>query len=198
MRKKILVLGMCCAMLLSGCSLSSEDISNAVDAGIQAAKEQAETQESEAPQETEAPEAEELSLGQKTVIGDWKATVKKVTVTSKIKNGEYRVFKPDKGKKFVYVTMTVKNTGKEEATFLPRVGYADSLISAKLYYDDYEYKATTLLSYDKDLLTKSIQPLESKTGIVTFEVPKKAAKNKNKLTLHLGTENDYVVYKLKK
>ena len=50
MRKKILVLGMCCAMLLSGCSLSSEDISNAVDAGIQAAKEQAGTQESEAPQ----------------------------------------------------------------------------------------------------------------------------------------------------
>lgn len=198
MRKKILVLGVCCALLLSGCSLSSEDISKAVDSGIQAAKEQAGVQESEAPEATEAPKVQELSLGDKTTIGDWKVTVKKVTVKSKINNGQYRVFKPDKGKKFVYVTMTVKNTGKEEATFLPRIGYADTMVSAKLYFKDYEYKATTLMSYDKDLLEKSIQPLESKTGIVTFEVPKKAAKSKSKLTLHLGTESDYVSYKLKK
>lgn len=198
MRKKILTLGICCTMLLSGCSLSPDDVSNAVNSGIEAAKEQAGAESSQEPQESEAPEAKEMSLGEKATIGDWKVTVKKANVKSKIKNGKYYVFKPDKGQKFVCVTMNVKNTGKEEASFLPRVGYSNTMVTAKLYYEDYEYKATDLLSYDKDLLEKSIKPLQGKTGIVAFEVPKKAAKNKGKLTLRIGTDEDSVVYKLKK
>ena len=47
------------------------------------------------------------------------------------------------------------------------------------------------------LLEKSIKPLTSKKGVVTFEVPKKVAKKKGKLTLRLGTDTDYVIYKLK-
>lgn len=197
MRKKILILGVCCTMLLSGCSMSSKDISNAVNSGIEAAKEQAGTQTSEEPQETEAPESKELALGEKAAIGDWKVTVKKVEAKAKIKNGKYYVFKPDKGQRFVCVAMTVKNTGKEEADFLPRVGYSDTMVTAKLYWGDYEYKATNLLNYDKDLLEKSIKPLSSRSGMVTFEVPKKVAKKMSKLTLRVGTDNDSVVYQLK-
>lgn len=197
MRKKLIAAGLCISFVLGGCSLSSQDISDAVNSGIEAAKDQMASQASEAPQETEAPKVTELALGKKATVGDWKVTAKKVQVRSQIKNGKYYVFKPDKGQRFVSVTMTVKNTGKEEADFLPRIGYSNTMVTAKLYYGEYEYKATNLLNYDKDLLEKSIKPLTSKKGVVTFEVPKKVAKKKGKLTLRLGTDTDYVIYKLK-
>lgn len=200
MRKKILALGVCCALIFSGCSMSSEEIQDAVNAGIEAAQDQAaKSQETEAPQETEGPQEEEISLGKKvTLLDDWKVTVKKMEVKNSIDKGGGFVFKSDKGQTYVCVTMTIKNNGKEAAKLFPRVGMRDTMCTATLFYDDYEYKPTSLIGFDKDLMDKTIQPLTGKTGIVAFQVPKKVAKKKKKLKLRVGSINEAVVCSLTK
>ena len=127
-----------------------------------------------------------------------KVTAKSVGIQSKIRNGKFYVFKPEKGSKFVYVKITVRNNGKKQDTFLPRIGMSDTANMARLYYKDYEYKPTDLLSYKQDLLDTKIDPLKSKTGIIVFELPKKIANKTNKMTLKIGTDNETIVYSLKK
>lgn len=201
MKKKLLALGTCFTLLLTSCSSPVNDLADKVSSGIEAAKDAANTEESAAPATTptQTPKEEKiLSLGEKAKLGDWKITVKKVTVKSKIQNGKYYVFKPEKGNKFVCITATIRNTGKKETAFLPRIGYTNSSYFAQIYYQDkYEYKPTDLLNYDKDLLATNIKPLTNKTGIIAFEIPKKIANKKGNLLLKIGSENEYVTYSLK-
>lgn len=200
MKKKILALGLCCALIFSGCSLSSEEIQDAVNAGIEAAQDQAaKTEETEAPQETEGPKETEISLGKKvTLLDDWKITVKKMEAKKSINKGGGFVFPADKGQIYICVTMTIRNNGKEAAKLLPRVGMRDTMCTATLFYDDYEYKGTSLIGYDKDLMDTTIQPLTGKTGIIAFQVPKKVAKQKKKLKLRIGSINEAVICPLAK
>ncbi len=202
MKKRLCVLGMCAALVLSGCSLSSNDAGTTQDDSASTVGEA-----TPAPEETEdatmtspldSPEQEDeiLTLGKKATVGDWKFKPTKVKTMKKIKNGLF-VFKPSKGQQFVVITMSATNKGKKQASFLPRIGYSNTMMSAKLYYEDYEYKPTSLMSYDKDLLDKSIKPLNTQKGIITFEVPKKIAKKRKKMTLQIGTESENVTYQLK-
>lgn len=202
MRKKLIVLGMCTALLLSGCGVSSDDVADTIQNGVESAMggtdSDAGSEATEAPQESEAPEEQVLALGQKAKVGDWKFKVTKAQTKKQVKNGKYYVFRPGKGQQFIIISLAATNKGKKEGKFLPRMGYSNTMISAKLYYEDYEYKATDLMSYDKDLLDKSIKPLTTEKGIVAFEVPKKVAKKKGKITLRIGTDNESVTYQLKK
>lgn len=206
MKKKIVLLGTCIALLCTGCGTSLDELTNNVVSNIEDAANDSTETETAAPEEEGGAEGEEtddstevelLSLGDKAAVGDWKFTVKGISVKGKIPNGDYYAFEPDKGEKFVCINISVKNNGKEEATFLPRIAYNDEVI-AQLYYDDYEYKATELVSYDKDICGESIKPLTSKKGIIAFAVPKKVAKKKGKLTLKIGTADESVTYSLKK
>lgn len=209
MKKKFCILGICTALVLSGCSLSSNDASDSTREGSEStvgeatanADAAADADATEEPNMTSvADELEEkahwLDLGDKGSVGDWKFKPTKVKTMKKIKNGLF-VFKPGKGQQFVVVSLAATNKGKKAASFLPRIGYSNTMISAKLYYEDYEYKPTSLMSYDKDLLDKSIKPLTTQKGIITFEVPKKIAKKTKKMTLCIGTDDENVTYQLK-
>lgn len=203
MKKRLCVLGMCAALALSGCSLSSGDVADTTQDESAStvgeavpADDEAEDSTMSSALETPEPEEELLTLGKKATVGDWKFKPTKVKAMKKIKNGIF-VFKPSKGQQFVVISMAATNKGKKAASFLPRVGYSDTMMSAKLYYEDYEYKPTSLMSYDKDLLDKSIKPLTTQKGIITFEVPKKVAKKKKKMTLQIGTDSENVTYQLK-
>lgn len=195
MKKKLLLFTICTALLFTGCAAGK--LAKTVQDVTDSATTPKETPEP-TPVPTPAPKVKKLALGKKGTVGDWKICVKKADVKTQIKNGSYRYFEPGKGSKFVQLTMTVKNNGKKEAEFLPRVGYEDKMITATLCYkEDYEYKPTELLSYDKDLTTQKIKPLAAKNGIIVFEVPKKVAKEKKKLSVKIGTTMDYLVYQLK-
>lgn len=210
MRKKFLVLAACAALAVTGCGApsttnqttssttgqtsSSESTPNtdAAEDTSGTASDAGDTAATEAPAETT------IKLGEKSTVGDWKITAKKVQVTKKIKNGSYRYFEPSKGNSFVVVSLSVKNNGKEQAEFLPSVVYQDkSIYTSLLYQGDTEYKPTQLLSYDKDLTTKKIAPLAKSSGIIAFEVPKKVAKAKKELTLKFALGEESVVYDLK-
>lgn len=206
MKKKIVLLGTCIALLCTGCGTSLDELTNNVVSNIEDAANDSTETETPSPEEEGEAEGEDtgdskeeelLSLGDKATVGNWKFTVKGISVKGKIPNGDYYAFEPDKGEKFVCINISVKNNGKEEATFLPRIAYNDEVI-AQLYYEDYEYKATELVSYDKDLCGESIKPLTTKKGIIAFAVPAKVAKKKGKLTLKIGTADESVTYSLKK
>lgn len=193
MKKKLLLLTLCTTLLFTGCAGGN------LAKTVKKVTDSVATQTPEpTPEPTPAPKVKKLALGKKGTVGDWKICVKKAVVKTQIKNGSYYYFKPSKGNKFVHLTMSVKNNGKKEAEFLPRIGYENEMITATLCYkDDYEYKPTELLSYDKDLTTKKIKPLASESGILVFEVPKKVAREKKKMVVKIGTTMDYLEYTLK-
>ena len=193
MKRKILSLCICTALFITGCSTLPQ--TSTIKTDSPSAK--TEATEAPAPTDTPAPEDTTLALGEKGSFGDWEITVKKASVKKKIDGDNYRQYKPGDGKSFIVVSLSVSNNGKKEETFLPRMGLEDTLVTATLLYEDeYEYSPTQLLSYDKDLTTRKIQPLSKESGVVAFEVPKKVADAKKQVKLKIGTKSDYIVYSL--
>ncbi len=195
MKKKALIFVMCATFVLTtGCSSSNQ----VTDTLSPAAQSTPANTEASAPTETPVPEEPVLSLGEKSSVGDWKINVKKASVKQKIKNGSYRYFEPGKGNSFLVISMSTENKGSKAATFLPRFGTKDKAVVATLYYqNEYEYSATELIGYDKDLTTKSIQPLTKENGVIVFEVPKKTVKSKKDLTLKFSVGDESITYSLK-
>ena len=143
--------------------------------------------------------AKELSLKDEGKVGDWEICVKKVAVKNKINNGKYRYFKAEKGQTYVVLTVTVKNAGKEKEKFLPYVGIKGRMIQALITSaDNQEYKPTQLLGYNKDLVDKSMNTSEKKTGTIAFQIPKKAAKDKKNLKLSFEKGEEKLLYSLGK
>lgn len=194
MKKKALIFVMCTVFVLTtGCS--SDQLTETLSPAAQSTPASAETP---VPTETPAPEQPVLSVGEKSSVGDWKINVKKASAKQKIKNGSYRYFEPGKGNSFLVISMSAENKGSKAATFLPRFGTKDKAVVATLYYqNEYEYSATELIGYDKDLTTKSIQPLTKENGIIVFEVPKKTVKSKKDLTLKFSVGDESITYSLK-
>lgn len=196
MKKKVLLLFTCTALLMTGCAGSK--IADTVDKLSDSISSEQKPTAAPTPVSTPGPKETKVALGKKGTAGDWKIGVKSVSVKTKINNGKYRQYKPGKGKSFVVVSLSAKNNGKKMTEFLPRVGLVDKAVTATLIYQDkYEYSPTELLSYDKDLTTKKIQPLATESGIIAFEVPKKVAKQKKKMKLKIGLKKDYLIYDLK-
>lgn len=189
------------AMLLSGCSLSTaRRAAKLIDTVSDQVSENSATK---APIATATPEptpqTTQLKLGEKAQVGDWVFKAKKVSTKKSIKVSDYTGYKPADGNIFVCLTMSAENKGKEEDTFLPRMGYENQMITATLLYQDqYEYKPSDLTSYKKCLTSQKIKPLNKKSGLVVFEVPKKVAKDLKQATVKIGTANENVVYPLKK
>lgn len=197
MKKSLLVFGTCFCLLLTSCSPVNK-LSKTVEEAANTLQEAVSTTPAPTVAPTPAPVETKLKLKKKGKVENWTICVKKAEIKSKIKNGTYRLFKPEKGDRFVVLTATVRNTGKKKDTFLPRVGYANEMLTATLYYKgEYEYQPLELLSYDKDLVQSEIKPLSGSTGIIVFEVPKKVAKAKGKLTVKIGTEQESLIYSLK-
>lgn len=206
MKKQALLLLTCTVLAMTGCgstgsttdnsSTSNSSVSSAAPAATAATAD--ETADNTAADSTAAPEAAELKLGKKTTLGDWEICAKKVSSPKKIKNGSYRYFQPSKGNAFIIVDMSIRNNGEKEAEFLPRVGLKNETVLAKLVNaDGEEYSPTQLFSYDKDVTTKKIAASKSKNGILAFDIPKKAAKNKKDLKLTFTLDETTVSYPLK-
>lgn len=210
MKKKLLLLGICTTLVFTGCSSRSirtvtRGLKDAADivSEISTSEEPLQTIETApTPSPTPAPKETNLKLGQKGKIGDWKICFKKMDVSKKltkdIANGYYYYFKPKKGKSFVYYTVSVCNKGKEDAAFIPQYGYKDTMITATLYdKSNNEYMPTQLIGYDKDITNRTIKANKTQKGIIVFEVPKKAAKEKKSMKLKIGTIHDSLIYSAK-
>ncbi len=200
-KRTITLLAISCttALLLSGCNASTaRHAANLIDAVSDKASDNTATETPTATPEP-TPKTTQLKLGDKAQVGDWTFKVKKVSTKKLFKISDYTGYKPAKGNTFVYLSMSVENKGSEEQKFLPMVGLENEMVTAILYYQNqYEYKPSDLSSYDKCLTNESIKPLNKKSGIVVYEVPKKVAKDLKQATVKIGTVNENVVYPLTK
>lgn len=208
MKKQALLLLTCMVLAMTGCastgsttdnsSTSNSSVSSTAPAATAASNDASATTDNTAADSTAAPGATELKLGKKTTLGDWNICAKKVSSPKKIKNGSYRYFQPSKGNAFIIVDMSIRNNGKKDAEFLPRVGLKNETVLAKLVNaDGEEYSPTQLFSYDKDVTTKKIAASKSKNGILAFDIPKKAAKNKKDLKLTFTLDETTISYSIK-
>ncbi len=198
MKRLIVTLSICLSLILVGCSENSNDITSSSDGTSTTTENDAKNASSPTAAPTPEP-AKELSLKDKGKVGDWEICVKKAAVKNKINNGKYRYFKAEKGQTYVVLNVTVKNAGKENEKFLPYVGIKGRMIQALITSsDNQEYKPTQLLGYNKDLVNKSMNTSEKKTGTIAFQIPKKAAKDMKNLKLSFEKGEEKLLYSLGK
>lgn len=194
MKKGIALFMICTSLIVTGCSAG--DVVNQISSNSSATQAPA-TQA--VPTATPGPKETVLAMKETGTVKDWEVRVKKVSVKNKIVDGKIRYFKPGKGKTYLVFSLSVKNKGSQQEQFLPSVGLKNRMMKAVLVdANEKEYKPIQLMAYSKDLLTKSIKPSEKKSGIVVFEVPKKLAKNKDDLELHIGTNQEKLLYSVGK
>lgn len=198
MKRLIAALCICLSLILVGCSEGSDEITSSVG-GSSTTENGANSASKPTAAPTPEPAPKDLSLKDKGKVGDWEICVKKVDMKTKINNGKYRYFKAEKGQTYAVLTVTVKNTGKEKEKFLPYVGIKGKMVQALITSpDNQEFKPTQLLSYNKDVVDKSMEPSEKKSGIIVFQIPKKVAKDKKNLKLSFEKGEEKLLYSLGK
>lgn len=196
MKKKLLAITLCTALsvgTLTGCGGSA--VKKLADTAKEISEQSDATATPNGPTATPAPKETTLAMKKAGQVGDWKFTVKKLSTKKTIKTSKYMEAKASDGNLLVLATMSVTNNGKKEATFLPRVGREDTMMTAKLIYkDNYEYQPSSITGYDKDLAAKSVNPLSKKSGIIAFDVPKKVAKDLKSCRIRIGTKSEAIIF----
>lgn len=152
-----------------------------------------EEESTEAEEET-APET--VAMGQTAPLNNWNITVSNMQILESIDDG-YGSFVPEEGNKYLLVTVTAENTGKEADTFLPSFGLNDDVSTKVLYGDGYEFSLTQLLGYSKDLINSTINPLSSKEGDIAFELPNSVADSTEPLIIEFSAGNNNVDFALR-
>lgn len=184
------------AATLTGCGGSA--VKKLADTAKEISEQSDATSTPNGPTATPAPKETALAMKKTGKVGDWKFTVKKLSTKKTIKTSKYMEAKASDGNLLVLATLSVTNDGKKEATFLPRVGREDTMMTAKLIYkDNYEYQPSSITGYDKDMAAKSINPLSKKSGIIAFDVPKKVAKDLKSCRIRIGTKSEAIVFSAK-
>lgn len=157
-----------------------------------------EPEETVTPEPTPEPEEPVYALKDKTKIKDWEITVKKAEFVDSVKKSEYAAFMPSKGNKYLLISITATNNGKEEDAIFPSYIFNND-IYAKVYDgEENEYSITHLVGYDKTLVDVKIDPSATKKGKIAFEVPEALEDTKDDLLLKIMSEGESVTYKLNK
>ena len=146
--------------------------------------------------ETEEPTVLPKTIGETATIGDWSITISNMQILDSI-SADYGSFKADEGNKFILITGKVENTAKESARFLPTIGMNDDVSAKIIYGDGYEFSASNLMGYEKDLHDSSINPLSSMEGDLAFQIPDSVASSEEELLLRFNAGSETLVYKVR-
>lgn len=146
--------------------------------------------------ETSTPKLQTKGIGETGTIGDWSITISNMQISDSI-SVDYGSYSPDDGNKYLILSGKVENNGKESATFLPMIGTNKDINAKILYGDGYEFTASNFLGYDNDLHDSSINPLSSKEGDITFEIPDSVAGSDEELLLKLSADSNELIFKIR-
>lgn len=176
------------AAVLSACGGSATQEAEATTQAV-------ETTESatEASTEAETTAAEtttsEIPMGQTATIDCWDITVSQMQILDAVSNG-YGQFEPDEGNKYLLISLSAANNGKESAKFLPSFSMSDDITAKLIYGDGYEFDQTNLIGYDRSMLDCVVNPLSSAEGDIAFEIPNTVAESTDKMILEFSCGND--------
>ncbi len=145
--------------------------------------------ETESEDTAGVPSESVLALNEEGSLDDWGIIVTNAEISERIKENDFAGFNPEEGNKYLAIEIAVTNNGKNASTFLPNFGMADSISAKILYQNDYEFSATQLLGYSKDLHNTSVNPLSTKSGVVAFEIPDSVASSEEELILVISAGN---------
>lgn len=197
MKKKLFV-PVLCAVALSATACGSNASSEKAETTTTEATTAAETttaEETTTAPETEAA-AETVPIGQAAKIGEWSVTVSNMQILDNIADG-YGSFSPDAGNKFLLVTMTVSNEGKQADSFLPSFSMGEDTSAKVMYGDGYEFTQTNLLGYSKSMIDSTINPLSSKEGDIAFEIPDSVASATDPIILEISGGKEKINFSLR-
>lgn len=200
----------CLLLILSGCSASYTPPSKDNDADSfenpldeESASENDDVQASDTNDSEEEVSSEEntesiYQIGDSASLNDWTINVTDAKIVDSI-SGDYGTsFSPkEEGDKLIQVFVVVNNDGKQAANFLPTYGMKNDISAKVLYSDGYEFSATNLLGYSNDLHDSVINPLSSKTGEITFEIPATVADSDDELLIRFSSGKDELKFEIR-
>lgn len=208
MRKKLIFLmGLLVCLSFSACGSNDSDNkakndadtdAHTIDANENEATEKEVSVNTEMQEEPTEPDADTVyNIGESAVLGDWEISITDVQFVESI-SADYGKFSPDsEDGRYVQVFVTVVNNGKQADNFLPTYGFGDDVNAKVLYGDGYEFSATNLLGYSKEMHDSVINPLSSKDGEIAFEVPSSVTDTDEELLVRFSSGNDSVAFKLR-
>lgn len=176
------------AAVLSACGGSA---TQEAEATTQAVETTESATEASTEAETTAAEttASEIPMGQTATIDCWDITVSQMQILDAVSNG-YGQFEPGEGNKYLLISLSAANNGKESASFLPSFSMTDDIRAKLIYGDGYEFDQTNLLGYDRSLLDSVVNPLSSVEGDMAFEIPNTVAESTDKIILEFVCGNE--------
>ena len=183
------------AAVLSACGGSA---TQEAEATTQAVETTESATEASTEAETTAAEttASEIPMGQTATIDCWDITVSQMQILDAVSNG-YGQFEPDEGNKYLLISLSAANNGKESAKFLPSFSMSDDITAKLIYGDGYEFDQTNLIGYDRSMLDCVINPLSSAEGDIAFEIPNTVAESTDKMILEFSCGNDKLDFVLR-
>lgn len=183
------------AAVLSACGGSA---TQEAEATTQAVETTESATEASTEAETTAAEttASEIPMGQTATIDCWDITVSQMQILDAVSNG-YGQFEPGEGNKYLLISLSAANNGKESASFLPSFSMTDDIRAKLIYGDGYEFDQTNLLGYDRSLLDSVVNPLSSVEGDMAFEIPNTVAESTDKIILEFACGNEQLDFVLR-
>ena len=137
-------------------------------------------------------------IGDTAALGDWSITVTACDFKDKIPDSSgYGEFTPDDGNKFIVISASVTNNGKQSGTFLPSFATNDDVSAIINYNDGYEYQLTNLIGLDTTLIDATMNPLTSKEGIIALEAPDTVVAGTESLVLIFSSGEQNVSFSLR-
>lgn len=202
MKKAKLILTAIVAATLTACGGTSAEETTTSQTTTEATEQPedtvAETTIPETIEETteEETEAAAIAIGAPGTIENWTITIDNVQTLATVPDG-YVEFNADDGNKYLLISLTASNEGKEAGRFMPSFGMADDIAAKILYGDGYEFTQTQLLGYSNSIMDSTINPLSSKTGDLAFELPDSVADSTEPLILQISAGSESINFSVR-
>ena len=121
-------------------------------------------------------------IGETVKTEKWDITINNAKFVDKIIDNSRR-FTPSEGNKYLVINLTVKNTGTKNDTFLSNINLITDDLTTHITYKDYNFSGISLIGYSEDLFEKSLNPLSSKNGVLTFEISSEVSDKLNEMSM---------------
>ncbi len=141
-------------------------------------------------------ELKKYSAGDESSVGNWKVKPASVEFSQSLSIGNNLSTTLDDGKKYGIVKMTVTNTGDED-DFFCGMAEIDGELVIRLICDGEEFKPSSTMNNEDDLICCKVAPDGTKDGFLAFIVTDKAAGAKE-CALRISLGDKVVEYDLGK
>lgn len=195
-KAKLMTMAVIATAALTACGGTSTE-ETTTQAATEATEQSKEATEETTEAETEAEtQSESVAIGNPAKLGDWTITVDNAQILDAVPDS-YGEFTPDEGNKYLLVSLTATNDGKEAGRFMPSFGLSDDMSAIVIYGEGYEFVQTQLMGYSKSMTNSTINPLSSKSGDLAFEVPNTVAESTEPIILKVTEDNGEIDFALR-